>query len=73
MIITMFGFGFKRYPAGMPIASTCSRAISAACHPLSGRYNEATEKLQYGLMGNTVIVGFSSTEVEPLVEAGCYI
>ena len=76
MILTMFGFGFKRFPAGMPIASTCSRAISAACHPLPGRHDEATQKLQYGIMGNLddgrAVVGFSSTDVEPLIGGNRY-
>ena len=77
MILTLFGFGFKRYPSsGMPIASVCSKAISAACHPMPGRYNEATEKLQYGVMGKlddgSEVVGFSSTKVEPLVQGNHY-
>ena len=77
MILTVFGFGFKRYPSsGMPIASICSRAISAACHPKPGQYDEATKRLQYGVMGKSddgrEFVGFSSTNVEPLVQGNLY-
>ena len=76
MILTIFGLGFKRYPStGMPIASTCSRAISAACHPMPGRYDEATEKLQYGVTGNInsrEVVGFSSMKVDPLIDGKRY-
>ena len=74
MILTVFGFGFKRHPSSeMPIASICSRAISAACHPRPGQYNEATKKLQYGVISKSddgrKFVGFSSTKVERLVKA----
>ena len=77
MILTMFGFGLKRYPSsGMPIASTCSRAISAACHPMPGRHNEAIKKLQYGVVGKLddgrEVVGFSSTKVQTLVKGNFY-
>ncbi|KAF1847379.1 uncharacterized protein K460DRAFT_276280, partial [Cucurbitaria berberidis CBS 394.84] len=33
-LIAVYGvaIGYRRYPAGMPLASSCSAAISAACH-----------------------------------------
>ena len=70
-------FGFRHYRSeGMPLARTSSKAISAACHPIHGRYMEALQKLQYGIIGDLDYgrekVGFSSTEVKPLVEGGQY-
>ena len=32
-IPVLCGFGFRRYNPGIPIASSCSLAIAAACHP----------------------------------------
>ena len=32
----LVGFGYRRLPSGMPVAGSCSLAISAACHPPSG-------------------------------------
>jgi hypothetical protein len=32
-VLSGLGFGFRRYPAEMPLAAGCSAAISAACHP----------------------------------------
>ena len=76
MILTILGFGFLRYRRGMPIASSNSRAISAACHPVPGRFEESTERLQYGIISELgdgrYYVGFSSREVKPLVEGDYY-
>jgi hypothetical protein len=33
--------GFRRYPAGIPMAAGCSAVISAACHPLPSEDNNA--------------------------------
>jgi hypothetical protein len=33
MILYMVVYAFKKYKSGMPVVSTCSAAISAACHP----------------------------------------
>ena len=33
MITFMIVFAMRRYKSGMPVVSTCSSAISAACHP----------------------------------------
>jgi hypothetical protein len=34
-VVSSIGIGFRRYPAGIPLAAGCSAAISAACHPPS--------------------------------------
>ncbi|KAL2011596.1 hypothetical protein VTN00DRAFT_4314 [Thermoascus crustaceus] len=33
MLLSLIGLGFRRFESGMPVASSCSLAISAACHP----------------------------------------
>lgn len=35
--------GFRRYPAGIPIAATCSLAISAACHVPAAELKECPD------------------------------
>jgi hypothetical protein len=35
MIAFIVATGFKRFKSGMPIAASCSAAISAACHPVN--------------------------------------
>jgi hypothetical protein len=45
------GMGFRRYPAGIPLASGCSAAISAACHPLPNENVDAPFlPLQWGVV-----------------------
>ena len=49
-ILVLCGFGFRRYKAGIPIASSCSLAIAAACHPKPEEENRdiAVLPLMYG-------------------------
>lgn len=42
--------GRFKYPVGMPLASSCSAVISAACHPLSGEKNAHLLPVQWGVM-----------------------
>jgi hypothetical protein len=62
--------GLKRFKTGMPLAGSCSAAISAACHPLPGSEKTVVTDapLQWGVMGVTADVvahcGFSSSQVE---------
>ena len=76
MILTLLGFGFLHYSPGIPVSSSNSRAISAACHPLPGKFNESTKRLQYGVIAELddgkYRVGFSSEEVKPLVAGDHY-
>ena len=76
MILTIIAFGFMRYAPGIPIASSNSRAISAACHPLPGRHSEHLQKVQYGVMLESGEgkgrVGFSGRDVSPLVDGHVY-
>jgi hypothetical protein len=34
MVVAIVAAGFRRFRSGMPVASSCSLAISAACHPV---------------------------------------
>ena len=59
MLVGMLvGSGFRRYPGGMPLASTCSAALSAACHPPADDKEAAYKELRWG-----VVRGYSSTRV----------
>lgn len=50
MLAVAFGLGFRRYPAGIPLASSCSAAISAACHPPSDDVDAAVLPVQWGVI-----------------------
>ena len=39
---------FRHYPPGIPLAGSCSAAISAACHPPSDDVNASLRPLQWG-------------------------
>jgi hypothetical protein len=80
MVAAVVGFGFISYERGMPLAGSCSLAISAACHPEQGAeaadYLMSEQKLQWGVV-STGIDGighcaFSSAEVGPLVKGRMY-
>jgi hypothetical protein len=45
---TLVGISRKKLGTGMPIVSTCSVAVSAACHPPVGEEGTATKPLMYG-------------------------
>ena len=70
LILALLIAGCIRYPKGVPIARSCSLAISAACHPVEGKTDEARQLLKYGVIstssGNERI-GLSSAGVRPLV------
>ena len=83
VIAALVGFGFRRLPDGMPVASSCSGAISAACHRADGEGEDMVlMPLKYGIVNeieevdsNRVgfrQVGFSAGEVQPLIEEGFY-
>lgn len=77
MIVALLACGFRRFKKGIPIASSCSLAISAACHPLMEDRNATLLPVQYGVLTSEIggvvsRVGFSSREVEPLVDGVVY-
>lgn len=62
-IVVLVGLlnGFRRYDAGIPLAGTCSAAISAACHPDSGEVPDAAfEPVQWGVVSHADGVGHCS-------------
>jgi hypothetical protein len=65
IIISVSGvfLGRLRYPAGMPLASTCSAAISAACHPAQEDKNAGLLPVQWGALTHGKRVG---NETEPV-------
>jgi hypothetical protein len=71
----------RRYKAGMPLASSCSAAISAACHPPAGDVDAQLLRVQWGAVshgvgeGEAEVVGhcsFSSWPVEMLIPKRLY-
>lgn len=68
--------GKREYIAGMPIMSSCSLAISAACHAPPGDGKAALMKVMYGATWRSVdgseYVGLSSKDVIPLKEGVIY-
>ena len=54
LLLTLgFANGFRRYPPGIPLAATCSVAISAACHPPADDTDAAFRDVQYGEVEKT--------------------
>lgn len=81
IILALVANGFRKLDPGMPLASSCSLAITAACHPSSTEENPALLPLKYGVLPNEQIEGdgekwehacFSSEEVTPLVDKHVY-
>ena len=78
IIIVLLGTGLRRYPSTMPIASTCSAAISARCHRLPDESPDAVRlPLKYGAAEDVGYDGrkraaFSSGDVSSLVAGEYY-
>jgi hypothetical protein len=80
MVAAVVGIGFIPYVRGMPLAGSCSLAISAACHPEQGVGMGdsvlSEQELQWGVVSTSSDgVGhcaFSSAEVGPLVKGRMY-
>lgn len=47
MILAILCLGIRRFKSDIPIAGSCSAAISAACHPLTGKGHEL-RAIQWG-------------------------
>lgn len=83
MILALILHGCRKLNPGMPIASSCSAAISAACHPPSGEPEDAAFlPLQYGVVDKDRVgelsdeaehACFSSQNVVPLLKGVTYI
>ncbi|KAF2846178.1 hypothetical protein T440DRAFT_246501 [Plenodomus tracheiphilus IPT5] len=77
MVVSIIAFGYVPYKRGMPLAGSCSLAISAACHGEENEGNAAMEKLQWGVvsMGQDGVghCAFSTKEVRGPAEGAVYI
>lgn len=81
MVATVIGFGYIPYKSGMPLAGSCSLAISAACHPnedtKGDTFTMSEEKLQWGVISTSADgiehCAFANKDVGPLVEGRMYI
>ena len=50
MLLAGVAMGFRRFPPGIPLASSCSAAISAACHPRPEDVDAAVLPLMWGVV-----------------------
>jgi hypothetical protein len=81
MMVAVIGCGLIPYKRGMPLAGSCSLAISAACHPVQDPEDANTllskQKLQWGVVSTSVDeighCAFSNKEVGTLVKGRTYI
>jgi hypothetical protein len=53
--------GFFQYPAGMPLAASCSAAISAACHPPPEDVDASVKPVQWGAVSTHMSQAYQST------------
>ncbi|KAE9582748.1 hypothetical protein CGMCC3_g1083 [Colletotrichum fructicola] len=79
MILLLLGLSARRLDPGMPIAGSCSLAISAAAHAGKNEVDAAAQHIQYGVITEDGIdergrrrIGFSSRPVEKLVAGETY-
>lgn len=78
IVVLIIMGGFRRVPAGIPLASTCSRAISAACHrSKSEREDIVLGPLGYGVLSDVGPngyhrVGFTAGPLVPLEDGKVY-
>ena len=82
-VVVLIGFahGFRKFDAKMPLAGSCSAAISAACHPPENDKDASSKPLMWGAIdrgaesddSNTIgHCSFTSFEVSPPVEGRLY-
>ncbi len=50
MLIVGVGMGLRRYNGGMPLAGSCSAALSAACHPTPDEQDVALVPVKWGVV-----------------------
>jgi len=79
LVISIVAAGYIPYKRGMPLAGSCSMAISAACHPIEqvgDGENIAEKKLQWGVVSTGVDgighCSFSAEEVGVVVAGKIY-
>jgi hypothetical protein len=80
IVVTVLACGARKLEPGMPLASSCSLAITAACHTSPGDKDAALLPLKYGVVvveepnneSDYEHACFSSKEATPLVDGHWY-
>lgn len=75
MLLAAYVNGMRRYSGGIPLAGSCSAAISAACHPGQQGVSDSRSPLQWGVVkidGNVAHCAFSSEPVSQPLPGGWY-
>ncbi|KAH7383464.1 hypothetical protein BKA64DRAFT_582563, partial [Cadophora sp. MPI-SDFR-AT-0126] len=57
VLIAGVGMGLRRYNGGMPLAGSCSAALSAACHPPPDEHDVALAPVKWGVVSISQGVG----------------
>ncbi|XMA11573.1 hypothetical protein WAI453_004364 [Rhynchosporium graminicola] len=52
VLIVGLGMGLRRYDGGMPLAGSCSAALSASCHALEDEWEIALVPLKWGVVNS---------------------
>lgn len=74
--------GFRKYDSSMPLARSCSAAISAACHPPEGDVDASSKELMWGVVDEGIAsddgpaIGhccFTSSKVSTPIEGHLYV
>ena len=76
IVLGSLAMAVRRYPPGIPLASTCSAAISAACHRPPDDVDAAVLPVQWGVVSTKNGIGhcyFSSKLVGPPVPGRTYV
>ncbi|KAL8992316.1 MAG: hypothetical protein Q9169_007194 [Polycauliona sp. 2 TL-2023] len=76
ILLVAFALGFRRYDSDMPMVSTSSAVISAACHPLGNDPDAALLPVEWGVASKKNGIGhccFSSKIVAPPTPGHLYM
>jgi hypothetical protein len=70
LLLVICTLGLRKMQPRVPIVSSCSLAISAACHPAPDEVDVHLAKVKWGVTGNMVVEGFRhcSLSSKPVVE-----
>ena len=77
-LFLVFAASVNKYPSGMPLASSCSAAISAACHRSNDDPSDVAQRtLMFGVVPDETAMGnrraaYSAGPVEPLQDGVLY-
>lgn len=75
LLLVVIANGFRKYKQGMPLAGSCSAAISAACHRPKDDVDAAVFPVLWGAVGTEGPIGhccFTSFEVSAPVKGESY-